>query len=117
MPSTATVTQRPRARRAAALPAARSICDISQPPKMSPAGFVSDGIAMVRITASRTVGVGLSTDLTSCVPIDRRDVSNIDTAQTAPPAPEEAGGAAFKSILDRLEAPEPLEEEGGQKGD
>src|SRR6478735_4374056 len=54
MPSTATVTQRPRARRAAALPAAKSICPISQPPKMSPAGLVSDGIAIARITASRT---------------------------------------------------------------
>src|ERR671910_96934 len=54
MPSTATVTQRPRARRAAALPAARSICDMSQPPKTSPAGLVSDGIAIVRMTASRT---------------------------------------------------------------
>src|SRR4029077_16837292 len=39
MPSTATVTQRPRARRTAALAPARSICAISQPPKMSPDGF------------------------------------------------------------------------------
>ncbi len=50
MPSTAMVAQRPRARRAATLPAARSICAISQPPKMSPAGLVSAGMAMVRIT-------------------------------------------------------------------
>src|SRR5918995_909207 len=55
MPSTATVTQRPRARRAAALPAAKSICAISQPPKMSPAGLVSEGIAIVRMTASRSL--------------------------------------------------------------
>ena len=50
MPSTATVAARPRAVRAARLPAARSIWLISQPPKMSPAGFVSAGMAMVRIT-------------------------------------------------------------------
>ena len=49
---TDTVAQRPRARRAAALPAARSICAISQPPKMSPAAFVSPGIAMVRTATS-----------------------------------------------------------------
>jgi hypothetical protein len=47
-----TVAQRPRASRPAALPAARSICERSQPPKMSPAGLVSDGIAIVRIAAS-----------------------------------------------------------------
>jgi hypothetical protein len=34
------------------LEAARSICDISQPPKMSPAGLASAGMAMVRITGS-----------------------------------------------------------------
>ncbi len=49
---TTTVTQRSRARRAAALPAARSICDISQPRKMSPAGLVLEGIAIVRMTGS-----------------------------------------------------------------
>src|SRR5262245_55520038 len=51
-PSTAMVAQRPRARRDATLPAAKSICAISQPPKMSPAGLVSDGMAMVRIAGS-----------------------------------------------------------------
>ena len=50
MPSTATVAQRPRARRKATVAPARSICDISQPPKMSPSGLVSLGMAMVRIT-------------------------------------------------------------------
>ena len=50
MPSTATVAARPRAVSAARLPAARSIWLISQPPKMSPAGLVSAGMAMVRIT-------------------------------------------------------------------
>jgi len=34
------------------VPAARSICDINQPPKMSPAGFVSRAIATVRIAGS-----------------------------------------------------------------
>jgi hypothetical protein len=58
MASTATVAQRPRARRAAALPAAKSICAISQPPKMSPAGLVSAGIAIVRIAGADVGGVG-----------------------------------------------------------
>ena len=49
MPSTAIVAARPRAVSAARLPAARSIWLISHPPKMSPAGLVSAGIAMVRI--------------------------------------------------------------------
>jgi hypothetical protein len=31
-----------------------SICDISQPPNMSPAGLVSAGIATVRIAGSPT---------------------------------------------------------------
>src|ERR1700747_2093289 len=52
MPSTATVAQRPRARRTAALAPARSICAISQPPKMSPDGLVSAGIAIARINGS-----------------------------------------------------------------
>jgi hypothetical protein len=48
MPSTATVATRPRARLIAAAPPARSICAITQPPKMSPFGLVSAGIAVVR---------------------------------------------------------------------
>src|SRR5579883_1692129 len=52
MPSTATVAQRPRARCAARLPPARSICDSSQPPKMSPFGLASAGIAMTRISGA-----------------------------------------------------------------
>src|SRR6516165_1946288 len=48
MPSTATVAHRPRARCAARLPPARSICASSQPPKMSPFGLASAGIAMTR---------------------------------------------------------------------
>src|SRR5437660_1532164 len=48
MPSTATVAQRPRARCAARLPPARSICESSQPPKISPFGFASAGIAITR---------------------------------------------------------------------
>jgi hypothetical protein len=52
MPSTVTVAQRPRTRRAAVLPAARSICAISQPLKMPPAGLVSAGMAMVRMTGA-----------------------------------------------------------------
>src|SRR6266478_2192377 len=48
MPSTATVAHRPRARWAARLPPARSICESSHPPKMSPLGLASAGIAMTR---------------------------------------------------------------------
>src|SRR3954447_26608585 len=57
-PSTATVAQRPRARRAAVSPAAKFICDISQPPKMSPAGLVSAGMAIGRMAALRRSRVG-----------------------------------------------------------
>jgi hypothetical protein len=34
------------------MPAAISICDNTQPPKMSPAGLESAGIAMVRVVSS-----------------------------------------------------------------
>src|SRR5260370_31258936 len=50
MPSTATVAHRPRARWAARLPPARSICESSHPPKMSPFGLASAGIAITRIS-------------------------------------------------------------------
>src|SRR3984893_9195045 len=49
MPSTATVAHLPRARWAARLPPARSICESSHPPKMSPFGLASAGIAITRI--------------------------------------------------------------------
>src|SRR5580698_5037057 len=45
---TAAVATRPRASVPAETPAARSISDMIQPPKMSPAGLVSAGIATVR---------------------------------------------------------------------
>ena len=45
MASTATVTTRPLARSMAAMAPAMSIWLITQPPKMSPAGLVSAGIA------------------------------------------------------------------------
>src|ERR1700688_3016281 len=48
MPVIATVTTRPFARRVAAALPARSICDTNQPPKMSPCGLVSIGIAMAQ---------------------------------------------------------------------
>src|SRR3712207_1122850 len=51
----ATVATRPRASAPAAMPPATSIRDISQPPKMSPAGLVSAGMARVR-TASSPLG-------------------------------------------------------------
>src|SRR5947207_2515743 len=52
MPSTATVTTRVRAVLDASMPLPRSICAISQPPKISPFGLVSFGIATVRVTSS-----------------------------------------------------------------
>src|SRR5262249_29597017 len=52
MPSTATVAQRPRARCAARLPPARSICESSHPPKMSPFGLASAGIAITRTSGN-----------------------------------------------------------------
>src|SRR5215470_499715 len=48
----ATVAVRPLARRLAAAPPARSICDSNQPPKMSPCGLASAGIAMARSAGS-----------------------------------------------------------------
>src|SRR5215831_18727880 len=53
----ATVTQRPLARRVAAVPPARSICDNSQPPKMSPCGLASAGMAMARKAGSARGGL------------------------------------------------------------
>jgi hypothetical protein len=46
--ATATVATRPRARSEAAMPPAMSICASSQPPKMSPDGLASPGMASVR---------------------------------------------------------------------
>src|SRR5271154_1467607 len=60
MPSTAAVTQRPFERRLATLVAAKSICHISQPPKMSPEGLVSAGMVVVRITGGMGGGVSAS---------------------------------------------------------
>src|SRR6185312_13661257 len=48
----ATVAQRPFARRAATEPPARSICDSTQPPKMSPLWLASCGIGMARNAGS-----------------------------------------------------------------
>src|SRR6185437_8345818 len=49
---TAAVATRPLARVPAETPAARSISDMIQPPKISPAGLVSAGIATVRSDSS-----------------------------------------------------------------
>jgi len=49
---TAAVTTRPSLRRVAVIAPAASISDMIQPPKMSPAGFVSAGIAKVRAANS-----------------------------------------------------------------
>src|ERR1700704_4674929 len=48
----ATVAVRPLARRVATVPPARSICDSSQPPKISPCGLASAGMAMARNAGS-----------------------------------------------------------------
>jgi len=72
MPSTATVAQRPRARWVAKLPPARSICASSHPPKMSPLGLASAGIAMTRTSGS--VGGTCEASLRACdrfIPADR----------------------------------------------
>src|SRR3954449_4926403 len=60
MASMATVASRPRARVKAAVPAAMSICANSQPPKISPEGLVSAGMARVRTAGcrSRRSGIG-----------------------------------------------------------
>ncbi len=52
MPSTRTVTTRPSAISFAWMAPPMSICDISQPPKISPLALVSAGIASVRSTSS-----------------------------------------------------------------
>src|SRR5690606_7772826 len=49
MASTATVTTRPLTRSTAAMAPAMSIWLITQPPKISPAGLVSAGMARVRM--------------------------------------------------------------------
>src|SRR3989304_4625449 len=48
MASMATVATRPCERWEAVIPAAMSICESTQPPKMSPLGFASLGMARVR---------------------------------------------------------------------
>src|SRR5690606_24843243 len=52
MPSTATVTTRPLTRSMAAMAPAMSIWLITQPPKMSPAGLVSAGMARVLMVSA-----------------------------------------------------------------
>src|ERR1700687_605341 len=59
----ATVTTRPPARRTATMVPARSIWHSSQPPKMSPCGLVSAGIATARSVGSDLGRIsGLSDD-------------------------------------------------------
>src|SRR6516164_4664803 len=62
----ATVTVRPPARRVATVPPARSIWHSSQPPKMSPCGLVSAGMAMVRIAGSDVGGISGTDDAAAC---------------------------------------------------
>jgi hypothetical protein len=69
MPVMATVTVRPFERRVATVVPARSICDSSQPPKMSPCGLVSAGIAIARTAGSICGGFAGGAD----VFIDARD--------------------------------------------
>ena len=49
----ATVATRPLATRAASAPPAVSICDSTQPPKMSPLPFMSEGCGTVLTIGSR----------------------------------------------------------------
>ena len=53
---TATVTTRPRARRAAAMPPAMSTCAITHPPKTSPLPLTSAGIGTTRSIRSWPAG-------------------------------------------------------------
>src|SRR3954449_4662143 len=62
MPAIATVTTRPFARRVATVLPARSIWHSSQPPKMSPCGLVSAGIATARSAGSVVGGTSGASD-------------------------------------------------------
>src|ERR1700760_2051606 len=57
------VATRPLARSVAGTLPARSICDSNQPPKMSPDGFASPGIAMVLKAASPDGGTSTADSL------------------------------------------------------
>ena len=59
MSVTATVATRPCANAVAVIPPATSINDMIQPPKMSPAGLVSAGIARVRTASSPLASAGV----------------------------------------------------------
>src|SRR5215472_8508862 len=83
MPSTATVAHRPRARRAARLPPARSICASSHPPKMSPFGLASAGMAKTR-TSGSVLGNSTSDPIPLRLRMRRAGTShNFGTAATA----------------------------------
>src|ERR1700686_3868880 len=58
----ATVTTRPPACRTATVAPARSIWQSSQPPKISPCGLVSAGMAMVRIAGSASGGTSTAVE-------------------------------------------------------
>src|SRR3712207_5702972 len=58
MSVTATVATRPCASPPAAMPPATSISDMSQPPKTSPEGLVSAGIARVRTASTPLASAG-----------------------------------------------------------
>src|SRR5580704_10761230 len=82
MASMATVATRLPAKVRASTAPPRSIWEMSQPPKMSPFAFVSEGIAIVRMTISPRGSAG-------------GGVSLIPASLTAPPSPgkpEAAGG-------------------------
>src|ERR1700692_1325560 len=59
----ATVTTRPPACRTATVAPARSIWQSSQPPKISPCGLVSAGMAMVRIAGSVSGGTSTAVEV------------------------------------------------------
>src|SRR5688500_15712073 len=78
MPSIAAVVTRECAVPRARIAPPRSICDISQPPKMSPLAFASDGIAIVRITTTTSGAAGTS----EAVAVMRR-TGNVEAARAA----------------------------------
>src|ERR1041385_4137559 len=82
MLSIATVTTRVFATFAARIPLPKSICEMIQPPKMSPLGFVSAGIAIVRMTSSPFGLSAMAPTLAQSEPACPQAVMNCDDRMT-----------------------------------
>src|SRR3954464_3147929 len=86
MPDTATVTTRPSARSVAVIFPALSISAMSQPPKMSPRGLVSAGIARVRL-ASPPRGAAAASLGGPARPVPGRSMARRGVRHAAPRVP------------------------------